>query len=167
MVQDSNVEEAVIARGVPAGSKRYEAVAFPVRVKAIKLHRHGDVLEFSQRQLSAHTLASFLVAQGAQDVDQLVVGKHMPYPILGFLISRRELASWIKKEYLRQLRIDTDVMVLTKAGWDECKCRVVVDNFIFQSIMFLPTRFQRVVSLLWLDGWWRLGRPHSTSGLLK
>jgi hypothetical protein len=52
----------------------------------------------------------------------------MPYPILGFLIPRQELASWIKHQHLRQLRTDTDVMVLTKAGWDECKRRIVASK---------------------------------------
>lgn len=128
IAEDTNAAEAVIARGIPPSPTNPQAVATPLHTATLKLHRHGDVLKFSPRQLSAHTLAAFLVAQGVEDVGRLQVGKHMPYPVLGFLIPRQELASWIKHQHLRQLRTDTNVMVLTKAGWDECKRRTVPSN---------------------------------------
>lgn len=92
---------------------------------ALKLHRHGDILKYSRQQLVSHTVASLLVAQGVENVDQLEVGKAMPYGVLGFLIPRHELADWLKNKYIRQLRTDTEIMVLTKAGLDEFKRRAV------------------------------------------
>lgn len=48
----------------------------------------------------------------------------MPYAILGFLIPRHELAEWLKRQHVRQLRTNSDAMVLTKAGLDECRKRI-------------------------------------------
>lgn len=104
----------------------------PLRTETLKLHRHSDVLKFSPRQLSTHTLASLLVAQGVDGISQLEVGKAMSYPILGFLIPRQEIASWLKNKYLRQLRTNTDMLVLTKAGLDECYSRIA--NSIDKSL---------------------------------
>ncbi|WP_334170087.1 UvrD-helicase domain-containing protein [Zoogloea sp.] len=125
VAEDINSAGAAIADDVPPVPTEVASLKTPVRFETLNLYRHGDVLRFSQRQLSAHTLAAFLVAQGVEDVAQLEVGKHMPYSILGFLIPRPELASWIKSRHLRQLQTDTDVMVLTKSGWDECKRRII------------------------------------------
>lgn len=128
LAEEGNTTEVVIASGTPPEPTKPTTVAIPLRVETLKLYRHGDVLKFSPRQLSAHTLAAFLVAQGVEDIDLLEVGKHMPYPIIGFLVPRFELANWIKYQHLRQLRTDTDVMVLTKAGWDECKRRIIAST---------------------------------------
>lgn len=128
VAEDTNAAESVMASDVLPESSKPAAIAAPLRIETLTLHRHRDVLKFSQRQLSAHTLAAFLVAQGVEEIGRLEVGKHMPYPILGFLIPRQELASWIKHQRLRQLRTDTDVMVLTKAGWDECKRRIITSK---------------------------------------
>lgn len=123
--QEENTEETEAScTAAPLPTKPATAVA-PLRAETLKLHRHGDVLKFSQRQLSAHMLASLLVAQGVDQVNRLEVGKAMPYPILGFLIPRREIAVWLKNRHLRQLRTNTEMMVLTKAGLDECQRRVV------------------------------------------
>lgn len=100
----------------------------PARAERLKLHRHGDVLKFSQRQLSAHTLASFLVAQGVREVERLEVGRPMPYSVLGFLIPRQELAYWLQRQHIRQLRTNANEMVLTKLGWDECRQRVAENS---------------------------------------
>lgn len=128
LAEESNSAEPVIASDTPPESSKPATIAPRLRVETLKLYRHGDVLKFSQQQLSAHTLAAFLVAQGVEHIDQLEVGKHMPFPIIGFLIPRSELASWIKCQHLRQLRTDTDVMVLTKAGLDECKRRIIASK---------------------------------------
>lgn len=122
-----NSEETETSRPyTPAALTTMPAAAVaPLQTETLKLYRHVDVLKFSQRQLSAHMLATLLVAQSVDEVNQLQVGKGMPYPILGFLIPRQELAMWLKNNHLRQLRTNTDMMVLTKAGLDECQRRVV------------------------------------------
>ena len=98
----------------------------PVEVHK-RLYRHQDVLSFSQSQLRAHTLAALLAAQGVREVGELEVGAPMPFPILGFLIPRQELAGWVKRSHIRQLRTDPNIMVLTKAGLDVC-LECVVDR---------------------------------------
>lgn len=128
MADVTSTSEAVTTSDVLPEVPKAVAITLPLRIETLKLHRHRDVLKFSQAQLSAHTLATFLVAQGVEEIGQLEVGKHMPYPILGFLIPRQELGNWIKHKRLRQLRTDTDVMVLTKAGWDECKRRITASK---------------------------------------
>ncbi|WP_157108115.1 hypothetical protein [Azoarcus olearius] len=37
------------------------------------MYRHHDLLKFSQAQLSARSLATFLVAQGVEEIGQLEV----------------------------------------------------------------------------------------------
>ena len=128
MAEVTSTSEAVTTSDVQPEVLKPAAINLSLRAETLKLYRHRDVLKFSQGQLSAHTLATFLVAQGVEEIGQLEVGKHMLYPILGFLIPRQELACWIKHKHLRQLRTDTDVMVLTKAGWDECKRRIIVSQ---------------------------------------
>ncbi|HGL6721407.1 UvrD-helicase domain-containing protein [Burkholderia contaminans] len=113
-----------------ASSADVEDRVAQTRTATLKLYRHSDILKFSQQQLSAHILASFTVAQGVTHVSQLEVGKPMHFPILGFLVPRQELAEWLKRQHIRQLRTDPDVMVLTKAGLDECHRRVVSSKSI-------------------------------------
>lgn len=95
------------------------------RLNALKVHRHSDTLKYPQKQRSSHAVASLLVAQGVEHVDQLEVGRAMPYGVLAFLIPRQELAEWLKCKYIRRLRTNTEIMVLTKAGLDEFKQRFV------------------------------------------
>ncbi|AME26323.1 UvrD-helicase domain-containing protein [Burkholderia sp. PAMC 26561] len=118
------------APSTSASDPGVEIVDGPKPVANLKLHRHSEVLKFSQRQLSAHTLASFLVAQGVDQASQLEVGRPMAYPVLGFLIPRQELAEWLRHQHVRQLRTDPDAMVLTKAGLDECLGRIESSNLV-------------------------------------
>ncbi|VVD64678.1 ATP-dependent DNA helicase Rep [Pandoraea pneumonica] len=99
-----------------------------IPVGQLRLHRHSEVLKFSQRELSAHTLASLLVAQNVNGIDLLEVGRPMAYSILGFLIPRHELSEWLKRNHIRQLRTNPNAMVLTKAGLDECGRRVSISK---------------------------------------
>ncbi len=96
----------------------------PRTVGWVTLHRHEGVLGFTQVSMTAHTLASLCVAQGAEDVDGLSVGFPMDYAVLGFLIPRQVLAPWIQDGHLRQLRNNPNAMALTKVGLDECKSRI-------------------------------------------
>lgn len=115
---------STISSAIPVTSVQSSQIDALPRITSATLYRNSDVLKFTPQQLSSHTLASLIVAQGLEKVDQLEVGTSMAYAVLGFLIPRRELAEWLKNKHIRQLRTDAEMMVLTKAGLDECKRRI-------------------------------------------
>jgi len=90
----------------------------------LRVFKHSRVSSYSLETRSAYMLAVLLVAQGRQEVDQLVVGKPMDRDLLEFLLPAEATRVWNEKGWLRNHRSASDSLALTKIGWDECKTRI-------------------------------------------
>lgn len=82
-----------------------------------RLHRIGISLENQKKELSAHTIASFLVMQGVEHVPALRPNRPMNKAALRYVNDLSAINHW-----LRSGRIDTvgETIVLTADGIREC-----------------------------------------------
>ena len=83
----------------------------------ITLHRIGMSLENNKKELSAHTIASFLVAQSVERVPDLRPNRRMNMSALRFINDLSAINHW-----LRSARLDVvdNAFVLTDEGVREC-----------------------------------------------
>lgn len=81
------------------------------------LHRIGISLENNKKELSAHTIASFLVAQGVERVPDLRANRRMNMSALRFINDLSAINHW-----LRSARLDVvdNAFILTDEGIREC-----------------------------------------------
>lgn len=92
----------------------------------VALHRHEGILSFSVAELSAHTLASLLVVHGANNLEELEIGKPLDRKALEFLIPKRVMIDWLAKKRLREVHNNPNALTLTKAGADEAIRRISI-----------------------------------------
>ena len=76
--------------------------------------------ELRGKELSANTIASFLVAQSVRIVPDLEAGEAMSSEMLLFLNRDRAMGYWIQQGWLRQ---DADSFCLTDEGLNEIELR--------------------------------------------
>lgn len=76
--------------------------------------------ELKGKELSANTIASFLVAQSVGSVPDLGVEKAMPTAMLLFLNRERAVGYWLQQGWLRQ---DGKSLYLTNEGLNEIQSR--------------------------------------------
>lgn len=81
------------------------------------LYRIGISLERNKKELSAHTIASFLVAQGVESVSDLRSDVPMNKPALRFVNDLSAINYWLSTG---RLDLVDDAFVLTAVGIQEC-----------------------------------------------
>ena len=86
----------------------------------VSVHRIGISLERKRKELSAHTIASFLVAQGVENVPALRANRLMSLPALRFINDRSAINYWLRMELMDIPDHAPDKLVLTQAGLREC-----------------------------------------------
>lgn len=86
----------------------------------VTVHRIGISLERKKKELSAHTIASFLVAQCVENVPALRANRLMSLPALRFINDLSAINYWLRMELLDIPDHAPDKLVLTGAGLREC-----------------------------------------------
>ncbi|SIT31705.1 3'-5' exonuclease [Achromobacter sp. MFA1 R4] len=108
-----------------------ESVVEPVVVsKEEVVHRSHVILAYSQEQITAHVIASFMAVQGVSKLEDLEVGFGMDKALIDFLIPRTVLREWVIKAKLRDLKTDSTRVALTKAGRDHCLSRSIITTSV-------------------------------------
>lgn len=117
-----------------APGERGHATAGSVETVAVSaenvVHRSHAILAYSQEQITAHVVASFMAVQGVSKVEELEIGLGMDKALIDFLIPRGVLREWVIKAKLRDLKTDSTRVALTKAGRDHCVSRFLVTTSV-------------------------------------
>ena len=89
----------------------------------LSVFKYSQVQSYSAQDLSAYTLAALCIAQGTASVQNLMVGRSINRELLEFILPSETTNSWIESGWLRSHRTSDQILVLTKAGLDECSLR--------------------------------------------
>lgn len=81
------------------------------------IYRIGTSLEGNKKELSAHTIASFLVAQGVERVPDLRANRRMNKEALRFINDLSAINHWLRSG---RLDVVDDAFLLTTEGIREC-----------------------------------------------
>ena len=82
-----------------------------------RLYRIGISLENDKKELSAHTIASFMVVQAVEHVTELRANRHMNMAALRFINDLSAINHWLRSG---RLDVVDGALVLTAEGIREC-----------------------------------------------
>lgn len=106
-----------------ASSTRTEIVPNlgPTQEQQLVVFRNRNARNFQGETLITYLLATVMVAAKTDRVSALQVGFPMRKDLLEYLLPKHILTHWHSKGWLREMRMDSDRLLLTKGGVDVCR----------------------------------------------
>lgn len=93
----------------------------PAHEQQLVVFRNRNARNFQGETLITYLLATLMVATKTDRVAALQVGVPMNKDLLEYLLPKHIITHWHSKGWLREMRMNSDRLVLTKSGVDVCR----------------------------------------------